>query len=117
MISKVESFLCPDKQVTPEEDRRIQRPKRCEKNNKDEENSPKTHTDKISLELFHSSTFLRIMFIFTLLFLRFFTHASMEYAQLLKRPARPIDGNVQPLYVIDLGVMSMKEYSSLSSSP
>ncbi len=31
MISQVESFLCPDKQGTPEEDGRIQQPKRCEK--------------------------------------------------------------------------------------
>ena len=28
---KIESFLCPDKQGTPEEGRRIQRPKGCEK--------------------------------------------------------------------------------------
>ena len=42
MISPVESFLWPDKQGTPEEGRRIQRPKNCEKNNKDEDNSPKT---------------------------------------------------------------------------
>ena len=46
MISQVESFLCPDKQGTPEEGRRIQRPKRCKKNNKDEHNSPKTLTKK-----------------------------------------------------------------------
>ena len=44
-ISQVESFLCPDKQGTPEEGRRIQRPKRSEKN-KDEDNSLKTLTDK-----------------------------------------------------------------------
>ena len=30
-ISQIESFLCPDKQGTPEEGRRIQQPKRCEK--------------------------------------------------------------------------------------
>ena len=30
-ISEVESFLCPDKQETPEEGRRIRWPKRCEK--------------------------------------------------------------------------------------
>ena len=48
MISQDESFLCPDKQGTPEEGQRIQRPKRCENknNNKDEDNSPKTLTDK-----------------------------------------------------------------------
>ena len=47
MVSQVESFLCPDKYGTPGEGRRIQRPERCEKNNnKDEDNSPKTLTDK-----------------------------------------------------------------------
>ena len=46
MISQVESFLCPDKQGTPEEGQTIQRPKRSEKNNKDEDHSPKTLTDK-----------------------------------------------------------------------
>ena len=46
MISQVESFLCPDKQGTPEEGQRIQRLKHCEKKNKDEDNSPKTLTDK-----------------------------------------------------------------------
>ncbi len=46
MISQVESFLCQDKQGAPEEGRRIRRPKHCEKNNKDEDNSPKTLTDK-----------------------------------------------------------------------
>ena len=51
MISQVESFLCPDKQRTPEEGRRILQPKHCEKNNKDEDNSPKTLTDKIKLRL------------------------------------------------------------------
>ena len=45
-ISLVESFLCPDKQGTPEKGRRIQQPKHCEKNNKDENNSPKTLTDR-----------------------------------------------------------------------
>ena len=34
MISQIESFLYPDKQGTPEEGRRIQRLKRCEKTNK-----------------------------------------------------------------------------------
>ena len=46
MISQVESFLCPDKQETPEEGQRIQQPKRCEKNNKDEGKSPKTLSNK-----------------------------------------------------------------------
>ena len=46
MISNIESFLCPDKQETPEEGQRIQWPKRCEKNIKDEDNSPKILTDK-----------------------------------------------------------------------
>ena len=47
MISQVESFLGPDKQGTPEEGRRIKRPKRYEKPpNKDEDNSPKILTDK-----------------------------------------------------------------------
>ena len=32
---------------TPEEDRRIYRPKRCGNNNKDEDNSPKTHDDEM----------------------------------------------------------------------
>ena len=44
MISQVESFLCPDKQGTPKEGWRIQRPKRCEK--KYEDNNPKALTDK-----------------------------------------------------------------------
>ena len=49
MISQVESFLFPDKQGTPEKDWRIQRPKRCvtTNNNKDEDNSPKNHTQNI----------------------------------------------------------------------
>ena len=46
MISQVASFPWPDKQGIPEEGRRIQRPKCCEKSNKDEDNSPKTLTDK-----------------------------------------------------------------------
>ena len=49
MISQVKSFLCPDKQGTLEEGRRIQRPKRCKKDNKDEDNSPKTLTDKLHI--------------------------------------------------------------------
>ena len=46
MISQVKSFPYLDKQGTPEEDRRIQRLKRCAlaKNNKDEDNSPKNNT-------------------------------------------------------------------------
>ena len=45
MVSQVESFLCPDKQGTPEEGRRMQRPKPwvTTNNNKDEDNSPKNH--------------------------------------------------------------------------
>ena len=45
MISQVESFLCPDKQGTPEEGWRIQQLKRrvSTNNNKDEGNSPKNH--------------------------------------------------------------------------
>ena len=46
MISQIESFLCPDKQGTPEKGWRIQWLKHCGKNNKDEDNSPKTLTDK-----------------------------------------------------------------------
>ena len=46
MISKIESFLYPDKQGTPEEGWRTQWPKRCDKNNKDEDNNLKTLTDK-----------------------------------------------------------------------
>ena len=34
------------RQETPEEGRRTHRPKRCEYNNKDEDNSPKTLNDK-----------------------------------------------------------------------
>ena len=50
MICQVESFLCPDKQGTPEEGRRIQQPKRCVSinNNKDEDNSPKNHSQNIA---------------------------------------------------------------------
>ena len=45
MIFQIESFLCPDKQETSEEVRKIQQPKRCviSNNNKDENNSPKNH--------------------------------------------------------------------------
>ena len=46
LISQVESFLCPDKQGTPKEGRRIQWPKHCEKNNEGKDNSLKTLTDK-----------------------------------------------------------------------
>ena len=46
MISKDEAFLYADKQGTPEEGRRIQQLKLCEKNNKDEDNSLKPLTDK-----------------------------------------------------------------------
>ena len=46
MISQVESFLCPDKQGTPEEGWRIQRPKHYGNKNKDKDNSLKTLTDK-----------------------------------------------------------------------
>ena len=48
IISKVESFLGPNKQGTPAEGRRIQQPKLCEKNNKVEDNSPKTLIKKSS---------------------------------------------------------------------
>ena len=46
MISQIQSFICLDKQGTLEEGRGTQQPKRCEKSNKDKENSPKTLTDK-----------------------------------------------------------------------
>ena len=46
MVFQFESFLCPDKQGTPADGRRIQWPKRCEKNNKDNDNSPNILTDK-----------------------------------------------------------------------
>ena len=55
MISKVESFLCPDKQGTSEEGWRIQWPKHSEKNNKDEDNSLKTLTDKNHQALFQTN--------------------------------------------------------------
>ena len=47
-VSQVESFLCPDKQGTPEESWRIQWPQHCvsTNNNKDEDNSPKNHNQK-----------------------------------------------------------------------
>ena len=50
MISQGELFLCPDKQGTPEEGRRIQRPKRCitTNSNKKADNSPKNNTQKIA---------------------------------------------------------------------
>ena len=50
MISQFESFLCTDKQGTPKKGQRIQRPKRCvtTNNNKDEDNSPKNHTQNIA---------------------------------------------------------------------
>ena len=53
MISLIESFPYPDKQGTPEEGRRIQRPKRCVtiNNNKDGENFEKSHTTKSINEL------------------------------------------------------------------
>ena len=45
LISKVESFLCPDKYWTLEEGRRIQQPKRFVSTNNyiDEDNNPKNH--------------------------------------------------------------------------
>ena len=44
MISLVESFLCPDKQETPEEGQRMQWPKCVSTNyNKDKDNSQKNH--------------------------------------------------------------------------
>ena len=47
MISQVESFLCPNKRGKTKEGWRIQWPKRCEKKtNKDEDNSPKTLTER-----------------------------------------------------------------------
>ena len=51
MISQVESFLCPNKQGTPDEGWRIQQPKRYEKND-DKDNSLKTLTDKKQIVLF-----------------------------------------------------------------
>ena len=41
------------RQETPEEDRRIHRPKRCEYNYKDEDNSPKNLKDKKTKALFN----------------------------------------------------------------
>ena len=45
MIPQDESFLCSNKQGTPEEGQRIQRLKRCVStyHNKDEDNGPKNH--------------------------------------------------------------------------
>ena len=57
MISQVESFLCPDKQGTPEEGRRIQRPK-CGEKNPIKMKSPKTFTDKMNLVSIESSIIL-----------------------------------------------------------
>ena len=49
MISQVESFLCPYKQGTTEEGKRIQQLKNISTyNNKDEDNSPKNHTQNIA---------------------------------------------------------------------
>ena len=50
IISQLESCPCPDKQGTPEEGRRIQRPKRwiTTNNNKDEGNSPKNNAQNIA---------------------------------------------------------------------
>ena len=50
MISQVESFLCPDKQGKPEKDWRIEQLKHCvtTNNNKDEDKSPKNHTQNIA---------------------------------------------------------------------
>ncbi len=52
MISQVESFLCPDKQETPEQGRRIQRLKRCASTNgnKDEDNRLKITTKIIVIK-------------------------------------------------------------------
>ena len=48
MISQVEKCLCPDKQGTHEEGQSIRRLKHVStKNNKDEDNSPKNHTQYI----------------------------------------------------------------------
>ena len=66
MISRVESFLCPDKQGAHEEDRRIPRPKRYVtiNNNKDEDNSRKNHTKYYSSYLFVMSMFQVLFFMF-----------------------------------------------------
>ena len=54
-ISQVEPFLYQDKQRTPEEGWRIQWPKRyvTTNNNKNEDNSPKNHTEKFFFFLFN----------------------------------------------------------------
>ena len=48
MISQFESFLCPDKRVTPEEGQRILQLKHCVSNyqNKNEDNNLKNHKKK-----------------------------------------------------------------------
>ena len=61
MISQVESFLCPDMQGTPEEVRRIQRPKRCVstypnkdgKKNYNQNNTHQTSSQKFRLVDFY----------------------------------------------------------------
>ena len=74
MISLVESFPYPDKQGTPEENRRIQRPKRCisTNNNKDVDNSPKNHTQNIvsnSLFFYLASYFIYLYFFYLSIYL------------------------------------------------
>ena len=58
MISLVESFLYLDKQGTPEECQRIQQLKRCNSTyyNKDEDNSPKNHSQNDSLFVLSDET-------------------------------------------------------------
>ena len=48
LVSQVESFLCPDKQGTPEKGWRIQQAKRCvSTNNNKDEDSPKKSQPKL----------------------------------------------------------------------
>ena len=57
MISQIESFLCSDKQGTPEEGRRMEWPKCCvtTNNNKDEDNNLKNHAQNIKHFLYETS--------------------------------------------------------------
>ena len=70
MISQAESFLCSDKQETPEEGQMIQRLKCCvtTNNNEDEDNSPKNHTQNIAYQT-SSQKFRQIIYIYIYIYI------------------------------------------------
>ena len=98
LISQVESFLCPDKQGTPEDGRRIQQLKRSEKNNKDEDNSPKTLTDKnhqASSQKFRQLVSFVVFQIYVIIIY-------VKYKELRRQPSAYVETSFYPLVIITL---------------